>query len=128
MNVKSVRSFALIAGVLALGAASQASAHHSFAMFDMTKNVTVTGEVKDFQWTNPHVWIEVAVKGSGDKAGSSFSVECGSVSVLQKQGWTRKSLKPGDEVTVVVHPLRNDALGGSLVSASVDGKPIGRSE
>ena len=117
----------LLAAAGSLGASSAAFAHHSFAMFDMNKNVTVTGEVKEFQWTNPHVWIEVISKG-GDKPGAQFSVECGSTSILQKSGWTRNSLKPGDEVTVVVHPLRGEGVGGSLVSASINGKPIGRPE
>lgn len=128
MCTKAIRSVLLMALVFSLGAASNAFAHHSFGMFDLSKNVTVTGVVKEFQWTNPHVWIDIAVKGPGEKQGAIFSVEAGSVSILQKDGWTRNSIKPGDEVTVVVHPLRTDSPGGSLVSATVNGKPVGRPE
>lgn len=62
----------LLAGILSLGTAGSAFAHHSFGMFDMNKNVTVTGVVKDFQWTNPHVWIDLVTKGPGEKAGRVF--------------------------------------------------------
>lgn len=128
MYNKTIKPVVLLVGILSWGAVGSAFAHHSFGMFDMNKSVTVTGVVKEFQWTNPHVWIDIAMKGPGQKQGASFSVEAGSVAILQKDGWTRKSIKPGDEVTVVVHPLRGDASGGSLVSATVNGKLIGRPE
>lgn len=128
MYKKVIRTTLLLAGIVSLSAAGNAFAHHSFGMFDMTKSVTVTGVVKSFQWTNPHVWIDIVTKGPGEKQGAPYSVEAGSVSILEKQGWTRTSLKPGDEVTLVAHPLRGGAVGGSLVSATVNGTLIGRPE
>jgi len=112
--------------LLAAGAfAVVAQAHHSFSMFDMKKDMTVTGTVKDFQWTNPHIWVQVLVKGEDGKT-VEWSIEGNSPSVLSRQGWTKRSLKAGDSITVTMHPLRDGGAGGSLVKIlTADGKPIG---
>jgi hypothetical protein len=91
------------------------SAHHSFAMFDDTKEVTLKGTVHEFQWTNPHAWVLVDVAGAGGET-EQWSVEMLSPNVLGRMGWKRNSLKPGDEVTVVIHPVRTGAKGGNMVS------------
>ena len=106
-----------------LGAAP-ASAHHSFAMFDQTKRVTLVGTVKEFQWTNPHSWIQVNVTGGG--TAGEWSVEALSPNVLGRQGWKRNTLKPGDKVTVVINPLRDNSKGGNLISVTLaDGTTLG---
>ena len=105
-------------------AALPAGAHHSFAMFDFTRTVTIHGTVKEFQWTNPHTWIQLMVVDSSGKE-AEWSIEASSAITMSRQGWTRAALKPGDHVVVVIHPLKDGTRGGSLVSAEVNGQPIG---
>jgi hypothetical protein len=112
------------ATALAAASAHPAAAHHSFALFNAQKTVALEGTVKDFQWTNPHVWIQLIVTDASGKD-VEWSIEAASASSLARQGWSRQTLKPGDHVTVVVHPLKDGTDGGSLVSASVNGQPIG---
>ena len=94
--------------------AGQALAHHSFAMFDMKKDVTMAGVVTEFRWTNPHSWMHLDVT---DKDGTkvNWSLEMTSPDNLVLSGWRRSSLKPGDKVTVTYHPLLNGKPGGALV-------------
>ena len=104
-----------------------AAAHHSFAMFDMQKDLTLKGTVKSFQWQSPHTWLQVQV---ADGVGQSveWSLEMGAPGMLYRNGWRQKSVKPGDKVTVVVHPLRDGRPGGSVVSAILaDGTHVGQS-
>ena len=107
-----------------VAAAAPASAHHSFAMFDNQKSVTLEGAVKDFQWTNPHSWIQLIVKEPSGRQ-VEWSIEGGSPNGLSRSGWKSSSLKPGDKAVVVIHPLKDGTNGGSLVSVSVNGVPIG---
>jgi hypothetical protein len=100
-------------------------AHHSFVMFDTTKQVTLTGAVTSFEWTNPHTYIEVDVP---DEAGSlkHWSIELGSPSILRNSGWKHDSLKPGDKVTLIINPLKNGNPGGFLTYANLpDGRKLG---
>jgi hypothetical protein len=90
-------------------------AHHSFAMFDPAKVVTLKGEVKEFRWVNPHVAIFVKVDGSDDPA-KLWSVELTSPGNLVRRGWKRTSLKAGDKVEVQVNPLRDGRRGGGFRS------------
>jgi hypothetical protein len=108
-----------------LTTASAALAHHSFAVFDRTKKVTLTGTVKDFQWTNPHAWIQVDV--AGDKGQSTeWGVECGSPNMMARTGWKKTTLKAGDRITVIVNPLLDGRTNGSLVTATLaDGTVLG---
>ena len=103
------------AATLALAmVAGAAVAHHSFAMFDMKKDVTTEGFVTDFRWTNPHAWMHVDVVGAqGVK--TSWALEMTSPNNLVLSGWRRSSFKPGNKVTVTYHPLLNGKPGGSLV-------------
>jgi len=102
---------ALLAAAAVLGMGSPALAHHSFAMFDQTKTVTLKGKVLEFQWTNPHSWIELEV-ANGHGAVDKWSIELNSPNNLTRQGWKRTMLKPGDEVTVTINPLRDGRKGG----------------
>lgn len=100
-------------------------AHHSFALFDKHKTVTIQGTVKEFQWENPHVWIDIVVTDPATKRVVNWPVEAASVIDLRRMGWSRDSLKLGDKVTMVLNPLRDGEIGGSMVSASVNGAQIG---
>ncbi len=115
---------AMLGAMMVFAVAAQA--HHSFAMFDNEKEQTIEGEVKEFQWTNPHIWIQINVKDADGKV-VEYSIEGGSPNGLRRQGWTRDSFKPGDKVVVKMHPLKDGAPGGSFMSALVNGQPVGRS-
>lgn len=94
-----------------------ASAHHSFAMFNPKTEVTLKGTVREFQFTNPHCWIQLLVPGPNGTT-TEWSIEMGAPAHVVASGWTRKTVKPGDKISVVIHPLRNGAKGGSFISAS----------
>ena len=114
----------LSAGLILVGAIP-ARAHHSFAMFDMTKRVTLTGTVTMFEWTNPHAYIEVDVT---DEKGmvKHWSIELGSPSILMQGGWKFKDLKYGDKVTMVVSPLKSGESGALLSTITMpDGRVLG---
>ena len=102
----------LLAGALAAGmsAAIPASAHHSFAMFDQTKIITLEGVVREFQWTNPHAFIELSVRDNGQLR--VWSIELNSPNNLRRQGWRRNSLHQGDRITLRANPLRDGHTGG----------------
>lgn len=112
--------------LLGLGMASLAAwAHHSFVMFDMTKSLTISGNVTSFEWTNPHAYIEIDVPGEGG-AVKHWSVEMGSPSILQQSGWKFSTLKPGSKVTLQINPLRSGEGGGFLTQATLaDGTVLG---
>lgn len=105
--------------VLALSLiAAPAAAHHSGAMFDNDKSLTLAGTVKAYQWTNPHCWIQLIVAGA-DGAQEEWSVEMGAPMQLFQHGWRPGTLKPGDPIEVVIHPTRDTALkAGVFVSAT----------
>jgi hypothetical protein len=114
-----------LAGFAAVAlAAAPAFAHHSFAMFDSAKNVTLEGTIKEFQWTNPHSWIQIVAKDASGKD-VEYSIEGGSPNGLSRSGWKRTSLKPGDKAVLVMHPLKDGTAGGSLVTVSVGGVQVG---
>ena len=114
-----------LAGVAVVSlAAAPAFAHHSFAMFDNQKNVTLDGTIKEFQWTNPHSWIQIMAKDASGKE-VEYSIEGGSPNGLSRAGWKRTSLKPGDKAVLVMHPLKDGTNGGSLVTVTVNGVQIG---
>ena len=104
---------------------SVAGAHHSFAMFDLGKELTVEAVIKEVQFTNPHVWLQILVK---DEKGveTEWSIESGAPGMMLGNGWKPSTLKSGDKVTLTMHPLRNGNPGGSLVRVKVpDGRTLG---
>ena len=114
----------LLAALALSALALPAAAHHSFAMFDQRKIMTLEGTVTEFQWTNPHAFIEISVPAGG--AATHWSIELNSPNNLRRQGWTRDSLKPGDRVTVVMNPLKDGKSGGLFVGVTLaDGKVLG---
>jgi hypothetical protein len=99
------------------GLASPALAHHSGAMFDPTKTVTIEGTVKEFQYTNPHSWLEVLVVGPDGKE-VEWGFESEGPSTLLRAGIKAKSFVPGEKVTVVCHPMKDGRSAGSLMSVT----------
>ncbi len=114
----------LMYGVVVLGALamSPAHAHHSFAMYEPEKIVTVEGTVKEFKWANPHVLLMVTAAGDGQL----WTMELTAPGQLTRNGWTHATLKTGDAVKVQVRPFRDGRLGGAFVSVSVNGEEIKR--
>jgi hypothetical protein len=114
----------LLAAALLAGTAVCAFAHHSFAMFDRDKEVTLVGTVREFQWTNPHAFIEMDVPNSSGVA-EKWSIELNSPNNLTRQGWKSSMLKPGDKISLTMNPLRDGKKGGLFVSVVLpDGKVI----
>ena len=113
---------AVLAAGLAL-AAAPALAHHSFAMFDQRKVMTLEGTVHEFQWTNPHSFIELDVTTAGKVR--RWSIELNSPNNLTRQGWRRTSLKAGDRISVRIAPLRNGQPGGLFLDLrKADGRVL----
>jgi hypothetical protein len=110
MKLNASKVAGLAATAMLLGS-SYVSAHHSFAMFDRKVETVLTGTVKEFQWSNPHAYIQVI----SDQDGNNWSIEGGGVNGLMRSNWRPKSLVPGDKITVHMHPLRNGAYGGELM-------------
>ncbi len=113
--------------LLALGTAGFqgiATAHHSYAMFDRTKNLSLTGTVKQFKWSNPHAWMEVYVPNT--QGGTDlWGIEMNSPNNLARMGFRSNMVKPGDKVTVVIHPLRSGEKGGTFLSVTLpDGQKL----
>ena len=109
------RSLLAIAVAVAIAlAVSPTLAHHSRAMFDMSKNITYRGVVEEYWWQNPHSRIVVRVgPGAADRSTvGTWTVEASAVSVMTSSGWTPKAFKPGDPITVVAHP---NMAGSALV-------------
>jgi hypothetical protein len=117
-----------LAGALALSTIGAAAhAHHSFAMFDSTKKLTVAGTIKEFQWTNPHSYIQLVVKDSAGKD-VEWSMEMGAPMYLYARGLRPSSLKPGMPVSITINPLRSGKPGGVVLDIKTpDGKFIGSS-
>jgi hypothetical protein len=123
-RTKTWRIAGAAAAVAGVAGVTPAAAHHSFALFDAQKSMTLEGDVKQFQWTNPHTWIQLIVVDAAGK-NAEWSIEGASAATMARQGWSRLALKPGDHAVVVIHPLKDGTRGGSLVSATVNGQAIG---
>ena len=113
-----------LAGIAVAVCTMPALAHHSFAMFDAGKKVTLAGTVKEFQWTNPHAFIQMIV-ANGDGQAEQWSIEMGGPGGLARQGWVPKTLKPGMNVSVTMHPLKEGHGGQFLAVKLPDGTQLG---
>ena len=120
----------LVAALLVSGAlvasAAPVLAHHSFAMFDRANPVELEGTVREFKYVAPHSFILLEVKDT-DGSSTVWNLEGGAPSLLAREGWTRASLKPGDQIRLMVDPLRSGAPGGAWNAGKVkfkDGRPI----
>jgi hypothetical protein len=111
--------------LLVLGVCGPVLAHHSFAMFDQSRQVILKGTVREFQWTNPHAFIHVQVLAA-DGSSDTWQVELNSPNNLKRQGWKSSTLKTGDAVTVVLNPLKDGSKGGLFVTITLpDGSVLG---
>jgi len=109
-----VRRAVMVAGMF-VAAASVAAAHHGFAVFDTSSQKTITGTVKLFEWTNPHTWVWLDVPN--DKGGvDTWGFEGMSPNFLGRRGWTRKTLQPGDKITVTYFGMKDGSKGGAFLS------------
>jgi hypothetical protein len=104
--------------------APQSMAHHSGAMYDREKQITLSGTVRQFQWTSPHCWIQVIVPTEGKS--SEWSIQMGSPNELFRGGWRPATLKVGDKIQLVVSPARAGTTAGMFLSGtSSTGDPLG---
>ena len=101
--------------VAAAVVASDASAHHSFAMFDKDHPVQLDGTVMSWEFTNPHSWLVMMVMKDGKPV--QYSVEGASVDTLIRQGFGLSTFAPGEKITITVSPLKNGGAGGAFVKA-----------
>ncbi len=123
MNFKAVSLAAVATALIAV----PAFAHHSFAMFDSSKTVTFKGTVKELEWTNPHSWLRITVKDEASGKDANWALEMGPPARQIQRGWKPDSPRPGDPVTVHIHPRRDGSRGGQLVGATLpDGRACGR--
>lgn len=119
--MNSLKSSCVIAGAMALGIVSPVAAHHSHAMFDHTKQASVSGTVTSFDYRNPHVGLYLDVDNAGKKV--NYWVEMSNVQNMIRRGIGHGTFKPGDKVTVKLHPLKDGRPGGNYVSIlAADGK------
>ena len=102
-----------------------ALAHHSFAMYDMDHQQKFSGKVTRFDWTNPHVYIELESPDADGKT-KHWTIECANISILGRIGWTFNMIKVGDTITVIVAPLHNGQAGALLKQVTLaDGRKMG---
>jgi hypothetical protein len=105
---------------------SAASAHHSFAMFDANKNITVEGTVKAVAYANPHVWVDMIVMNDKNQP-TTWGMEGGNLGGLYRMGWAKDTIKAGDKIKMEVHPLRDGSSGGQIVRVTLAaGRVLGR--
>ena len=110
-----------LASVIAVAFVAPALAHHSFAMFDATKSVTLKGTVKEFEWTNPHSWLRVTVMDEKTGKPLLWALELSSPARLNTMGMHSDSVKAGDVVSVTFHPMRDGTRGGQFIQATLPG-------
>lgn len=116
--------------VLALSAAAavaiigieSADAHHSFALFDVTRTVELEGTVKSFEWTNPHSWVRLEVTGPQNTT-DEWLIELPPAGVLAREGWNKNFVKAGERIVVHINPLKSGGKAGSHASFSFDDRP-----
>jgi hypothetical protein len=114
----------MIIVVLGLVVGASLAAHHSFAVFDHTQSVTVTGTVAKFQWTNPHGFLELDYAAADGKM-KHYTLELTSINMLTRAGWTSRSIKAGEKVTAIAAPLLSGEPGGLLLEVKLsDGRTL----
>lgn len=122
---KRFKACLLSAGIAAL-AGLPAAAHHSFAMFDATTEVTAEGTVVDFHWTNPHSWLDVMIpdpNGSGEM--QEWGLELAGPAMMARLGWTPTTFQAGDQLTVTFHPMKDGSQAGQYLQAELpDGRVL----
>jgi Family of unknown function (DUF6152) len=117
---------ALLAGAVSAAASCAATAHHSIGMFDNEHPIELVGTVQEYRFSNPHAFILLEVRGAGARP-VIWRLEGNSANSLSWDGWSNKTLRPGDELRLVIEPLRSGAPGGAWNPKKAsfrDGRPI----
>ena len=123
MKYRSLIVFALLAAASIAAIVAPAFAHHSFAAFDVTTQMTITGTVNKLDWTNPHIWLWIDVPN--DKGGKdTYGFEGMSPNFLARRGWTRTTVKVGDKITVNFRPMKDGSKGGMFMTGKANGKVL----
>ena len=118
------RTIKLATAALLLGVGLPAAAHHSFAIFEHSKTLTLKGTVQSFQWTNPHGYIDLEV-ADGPPGIDRYTLELTSINMLRRAGWKSSDVNVGDKVTAIVAPLMNGQHGGLLLELKMeDGRTL----
>src|SRR5262245_34418919 len=116
--MKRLLLFALLTAGLIAAKVAPVAAHHSFAAFDISVQKTVTGSVKQVDWTNPHIWLWIDVPN--DKGGAdTYGFEGMSPNFLARRGWTRTTLKTGDKITINFRPMKDGSKGGMFMTGQM---------
>jgi Family of unknown function (DUF6152) len=118
-------SVCLLGGALAMTGGS-ALAHHSFSMFEYGSSTELEGTVQEFKYVNPHAFIILKVKGKDGRV-ETWTLEGQPTAMLEREGWSRQTLKPGDQIKATIAPLRSGANGGSWTPQELrfrDGKAV----
>lgn len=119
-HIKTILAAALLMAPLS----APVQAHHSYAMFDMGKTISLTGSIVQFKWQNPHAWVEIDAQVNGRT--ERWAIEMTSPNNLILQGFKRTSMKPGDKVVMQIHPMRSGSKGGSFGAVRLaDGTVLG---
>jgi hypothetical protein len=114
----------MLAALLLAVLNTPASAHHSFAAFDRNNTVVLDGTVKEFQFANPHIWIQLVVRDERARKDVEWSLEGPSPNGLRPAGWKPSTLKPGDKARITINPLKDGSPGGAIVEVEVGGKVL----
>lgn len=119
-----LRNLGFAAAALGL-LAGPALAHHSFGMFAIDKVVTVTGTVKEYKYRMPHVWLYVVTPSKTGGAPEEWGFEAHSPNLVARKGWKPSTFKPGDKITLRMHPMRDGSRAGSVIDVTLpDGKVL----
>lgn len=122
-STKAAFSAVILAGGVLLSSGA-VLAHHSFAMFNPEKRVTIEGTVKEYQWANPHVWLDVMVPDDQGNL-TRWGIESQSPAILFRRGWKPEDIKAGDKVKVEVFPMRDGTPGGQMLVVTLpDGRVL----
>lgn len=125
MDLLAPRTLLALAALAAATIAAPAQAHHSAAMFDFAHPITVEGTVKEFNWSNPHISVDLYAEGANGATGRLWTIEASSVGVMSRAGWSKHSINPGDRVKILCSPLRDGGAAGSITSVTfANGKTL----
>ena len=115
----------IIAGCLVVLPTGSGSAHHSSAMFDKQTVIEVRATVREFQWTNPHIWIQILIENDDGEL-EEWSIEGGGTNTLFRRGWRPTSFNAGDEIMIRFNPMKDGSAAGGFIAAKLaDGSTLG---
>jgi hypothetical protein len=114
----NIRGAFMAAITLAILASAGLAAHHSFSAFNMEAEATITGTVKQVDWTNPHIWIWIDVPNA-EGGVDTWGMEGMSPNYLARRGWAKDTLQPGDTISAVIRPMKDGSNGGMFVSTTL---------